>query len=113
NNNGNTNKYLNALGWYKFNDPTPPTAAQPAGGKLPNAWGLYDTHGNVWEWCLDWDGTPDSGSDPKGADSGSSRVHRGGCWVSTASGCRSAYRYYNGPSYRSNSHGFRLVRTLP
>ena len=113
NNNGNTNGFLNALGWYKFNDPTPPTAAQPVGGKLPNAWGLYDTHGNVWEWCLDWYGTPVSGSDPKGTVSGSNRVIRGGSWCYPASHCRSAYRSISTPSYRSNNIGFRLVRTLP
>jgi len=113
NNNGNTNGYLNALGWYKYNDPTPPAAAQPVGRKRPNAWGLYDTHGNVWEWCLDWYGTPVSVSDPVGAVSGSDRVKRGGGWGSPASSCRSAYRSGSGPSGRGDSVGFRLFRTLP
>ncbi|MDD4017456.1 MAG: formylglycine-generating enzyme family protein [Kiritimatiellae bacterium] len=114
NNNGNTNEYLNALGWYKYNEPTPPTAAQPVGGKRPNAWGLYDTHGNVWEWCLDWYGTSaELGTDPDGAVSGSSRVIRGGSWFITASYCRSANRDYYSPSSRNFNIGFRLVRTLP
>ena len=113
NNNGNTNEYLNALGWYKFNDPTP-TVANPVGGKLPNAWGLYDTHGNVWEWCLDWWGTPVSGSDPVGAESGSTlRVQRGGGCNGTALYCRSAFRSSSPPSSLYFAVGFRLVRTLP
>jgi formylglycine-generating enzyme required for sulfatase activity len=113
-NNGNTNDLLNALGWYKYSTIPSPTAAKPVGGKLPNAWGLYDTHGNVTEWCLDWNETnAELGSDPDGADSGSDRVLRGGSWLNTASSCRSAYRSSNSPSVRYRGNGFRLVRTLP
>ncbi len=81
-----------------------------AGSYPPNAWGLYDLHGNVWEWCLDWRGNysgPES--DPKGAASGSGRVFRGGCWFHIAFYCRSAYRLYSYPDYRGINYGFRAV----
>lgn len=80
------------------------------GSYVPNAWGLYDMHGNVWEWCLDWDGSYATGAvtDPVGYASGSRRVLRGGTCNDYALRCRSAARgdYY--PSSRSNSIGFRL-----
>ena len=125
-NNGNTNRYLNALGRYKFdggyvNDvslpgasvsPTNGTAA--VGSYQANAWGVYDTHGNVWEWCLDWyTGSLAGGTDPSGAVSGSHRVVRGGSWKHPAAYCRSAGRSNNAPSDRYGNLGFRLVRTLP
>ncbi|MDD3587435.1 MAG: formylglycine-generating enzyme family protein, partial [Thermoguttaceae bacterium] len=77
----------------------------------PNAWGLYDMHGNVWEWCQDWYGDyPNlSVTDPTGQDSGSSRVLRGGGWSDDAGDCRSAYRDGNDPGYRRIVLGFRLA----
>ncbi|OQA26499.1 MAG: Serine/threonine-protein kinase pkn1 [Verrucomicrobia bacterium ADurb.Bin345] len=97
-------------------DCTTENATAAVGSYAPNAWGLYDMHGNVWEWCLDWYvGNLGTGAvtDPLGADSGSSRVVRGVGWSLSASYCRSAYRSYFGPSSRFSSIGFRLFRTLP
>ena len=70
-------------------DKTTPVVKYPA-----NAWGLYDMHGNVWQWCSDWYGDYPSGSvaDPNGPATGEYRVFRGGCWIAEAYGCRSAYR---------------------
>ena len=97
--------------WYTSNSSS---KTHPVGTKTANPWGLYDMHGNVSEWCLDWSGTLTYGTDPKGSSSGASRVVRGGsCWSDVTAGCTSSRRYSNYPSDGSSySCGFRLVRTL-
>jgi len=87
----------------------------PVGQKQPNAWGLYDMHGNVLEWCWDWfDLYPTAGTpreDPTGPASGFGRVYRGGYWNAPMNHCRSAYRYRGDPVWlRMDWVGFRVGR---
>lgn len=98
---------LDEHGWYGILQ----RSTHPVGEKRPNAWGLYDMHGNVWEWCTDWYGLYDENEtvDPTGPDDHIVRVMRGGCWNSQHSHCRSASRSYNYPHARTSTCGFRIV----
>ncbi len=105
---GESSKSLGDYAWFDGNSNN---QTHPVGEKKANAWGLYDMHGNVWEWCSDWYGGYDNNSvsDPVGSREGSFRVIRGGSWLDDAAYCQSAIRYRIDPSSRSIIIGFRLA----
>ncbi len=99
---------INTMGWYRGNSGK---KTHPAGRMRSNAWGFYDMHGSVWEWCSDWYGVYAGGSvtDPAGPASGKYRILRGGCWLADARGCRSATRLGLSPDKHYWDDGFRLA----
>ena len=105
---GDDDKELEKYAWYDENSGD---TTHPVGELVPNAWGLYDMHGNVWEWCSDGAAAYPSGpvTDPKGDDGADFRVFRGGSWGITARYCRSAYRFRYVPGYWYYYLGLRLV----
>jgi formylglycine-generating enzyme required for sulfatase activity len=108
---GNSESLAGASAWYGSNSSN---TTNPVAQKTPNAWGLYDIHGNVWEWVLDWYDadyySSSPSSDPMGATSGSERISRGGGWSVSVYGLRVAYRNPNASNSPYDNHGFRLVR---
>jgi formylglycine-generating enzyme required for sulfatase activity len=110
---------LGDAGWFKANAAG---ATHPVKQKVPNAWGLHDMHGSVWEWCNDFyaEGYSPGGEarDPRGPAAGDQCVLRGGSWFSGAESCRSASRRGETPRFAdacfgSDTYGFRCVRRAP
>ena len=115
-----SDRMLDLLGRYAYNnneiynDAFGTIEDKYVGLYFSNDWELYDMHGSVFEWCLDWyDEYPNAEvTDPKGAESGEYRVHRGGGWDDRAECCRSAYRCADAPDYSGYCNGFRVVLVL-
>lgn len=113
---GNTGPWVhgdqaNGLGQYAWYDERRADGHHPVAQKSPNAYGLYDMTGNVAEWCHDWFTSYSSKAetDPEGSKTGSCRVSRGGCWVTTIGGVRTSFRMRSSQNYSSSDLGFRVA----
>jgi len=102
---------LETMGWYGQNSGN---KTHPVKSKTPNAWGIFDMHGNIWEWVWDWAGEYSGGLavDPKGPERGANRVVRGSSWYDDAHYCRAALRFNDPPDSRDRYLGFRLARSV-
>jgi formylglycine-generating enzyme required for sulfatase activity len=112
---GDKKEDLDLAGWYSGNSGG---RLHPVGEKKPNGFGLYDMHGNVFEWVKDdwhanYNSAPSDGRAWIDNPRGSLRVIRGGSWYYGAQDCRSAYRFSSSPDNRNSDLGFRLSRSLP